>query len=639
MRSKTLISKNWFAWNYHDGLNKKILMTRIIIMFAIILVGYFVFQFLWNSANQANSTGNGPTSNLFPLSGSDPSISRITNWAVTLTRAVFAVLLGFLILKIGHKAAVLIFLGLIIISFPYLLTPNMHEALSQSNPDNEYANQQISYAIFLIFRIFLTIGGTGILISSASVISKFFTVARQRNFAVKLSTVPAQIATIVASLLFIDAASKIKIAGQWTIIGGVLIGITFVLFLIYMLIGVNFNLQNKTKGKEAASNFNEVNPNTGFKSILSQKRTWFLLIGGIFMLYTGIEPASGVLNNLWLRTPGNVDLSWNTTTGVYSADATAQTYQFAWQMLYSIGVFTGLATIARWTKTKFSAARYVSLTNFVGIIFFALSYLMGALSLNNPGFIAGTLIFCLIGGTFVFGSQAVSGVIIYRWGWNPSQINLYTSFSWTTLYLGYTILDVITSYVGTAGIVANPATYNDLLTISASSINVNVDGIYLFPGVVNDMITSSKPTTLTDPQWLQAQITWLNSHDNYLLGSDPSNLFNPSNTTDPSKYTTLLINSKLNEQLTNLGINVKFDNPINSVANLSNQYVAQICLISVLPIIQCFFYLIIKNALTEERFSWKALKDRHMQFNRTKIFLNKVLKTNFKTTTYVDESA
>lgn len=604
-------------------------------MFAIILLGYFIFQFLWNSANQANSTGNGPTSNLFPLSGSDPSISRITNWAVTLTRAVFAVLLGFLILKIGHKAAVLIFLGLIIISFPYLLTPNMHEALSQSNPNNEYANQQISYAIFLIFRIFLTIGGTGILISSASVISKFFTVARQRNFAIKLSTVPAQVATIVASLLFIDAASKIKIAGQWTIIGGVLIAIAFVLFLIYLLIGVNFNLQNKTKGKTSPVDFHQVNPDIGLKSILSQKRTWFLLIGGIFMLYTGIEPASGILNNLWLRTPNNVDLSWNVTTGVYSADATAATYQFAWQMLYSIGVFTGLATIAKWTKTKFSSARYVSLTSFVGIIFFALSYLMGALSLRDPGFIAGTLIFCLIGGTFVFGGQAVSGVIIYRWGWNPSQINLYTSFNWTTLYLGYTILDVITSYVGTAGIVANPATYNDLLTISANSINISSAGQYLFPGIANGTITFVKPTDFTDSQWLQAQIVWLNSHGNYLLGSDLS-------TTpgfDAANYKKLVESPDINEQLANLGINAKFDNPSNSVANLSNQYIAQISLISVLPVFQCLFYLIIKNASTEEKFSWKIFRDRHMQFNRTKILLNKFLKTNFKTTAYVDESA
>lgn len=604
-------------------------------MFAIILIGYFIFQFLWNSANQANSTGNGPTSNLFPLSGSDPSISRITNWAVTLTRAVFAVLLGFLILKIGHKAAVLIFLGLIIISFPYLLTPNMHEALSQSNPNNEYANQQISYAIFLIFRIFLTIGGTGILISSASVISKFFTVARQRNFAIKLSTVPAQVATIVASLLFIDAASKIKIAGQWTIIGGVLIAIAFVLFLIYLLIGVNFNLQNKTKGKATPTDFHQVNPDTGLKSILSQKRTWFLLIGGIFMLYTGIEPASGILNNLWLRTPNNVSLSWDPTTGVYSADATAATYQFAWQMLYSIGVFTGLATIARWTKTKFSSARYVSLTSFIGICFFALSYLMGALSLSNPGFIAGTLIFCLIGGTFVFGGQAVSGVIIYRWGWNPSQINLYTSFNWTTLYLGYTILDVITSYVGTAGIVANPATYNDLLTISANSINVNFEGQYLFPGIANGVITFVKPADFTGSQWLQAQIVWLNSHGNYLLGSD----FSTIPEFDASGYKTLVENPDITKQLVNLRINAKFDNPSNSVANLSNQYIAQISLISVLPVFQCFFYLIIKNALTEEKFSWRVFKDRHMQFNRTKIFLNKFLKTKFKTTAYVDESA
>lgn len=584
-------SNSWFSWSWNENLSNKVVMTRALLMFACMLLAYAVFQFSWQVTNQANSTGNGPVAALYPTSVSNPLIARISNWSITLTRGCTAVLLGLLINKIGHKNGVIFGLGMMIFSFPYLLTPFIREQMINSNIDVTTASQ-VSYGLFIVFRMFLAIGGTSILVYITPIIAKFFYYPKYRNACTKITTAPAQLAGIIASLILIDKTTKVKISGDWQLIGGILVGITLLILIVYLIIGMHFKISDSSN--KNTQEFMDQKQQNKLSSLLKQPKVWILLIISAFSLYAGIEPASGVLSNFWNRAVNNMQYVWD-ESGLYINENSISTWQFAWQILYSLGLYVGLVTVAKWLNTKYSVAKYSSLMIFLGLAFWGASFGLGAYSLSNPITIVFTLIFGLLGSTLIFGSQVISSVIVYRWGWSLQQITNYTSFSITFMYLAYSGLDIITSFVGTAGVTSNIATYNDLLAIDPNLIN----NLEIFK------IISKDGTTIV------TGIDALKVLGNNLLGSTGNNDWNWSlsnvNYLDLKNYT--------------LDI---------SRNNLSKQYVPQIIVISILPIVSSILYLFIKRIDTETPFSFKHFYHNYMHFNKTKRMFNKVFKTKFE---------
>lgn len=600
----------FFKWNWKDMTNEKIIQIRAIIMFCCLLLGYAIFQLSWNSVNQANSTGNGPVATLYPVSVADPTISRVSNWAVTLTRGCTAVLLGLLVNRIGHKNGVIVGFSMMICSLPFVFTPQMKDAMIwQMAPtevvtkDNlsewlkttdgvaaELTASKISYGLFIVFRLFLAVGGTSILIYTAPIVAKFFAAPKARNACTKLGTVPAQFAGIIASLLFVNAATARGIAGQWQVIGGALIGVVALLLIVYLFVGMHFRINDKPK--EAQQQLMDTTPIKA-TSIFKDYRLWILLFGSAFTLYAGIEPASGVLNNLWTRTDSNIGYVWDLQTGIKDATNSLSTWQFVWQILYSVGLYTGLITVARWTNTKYSISRYYSICTAIGVVFFGLSYAMGAISLTASWSIALCLIFCIIGASLIFGVQGLAGIIPYRWKWNVHQITQYTSFSWTYMYLMYSVLDIITAYVGTAGVTANLATYGDLVATDPSLIN-NADLIYYIAA------DGTKVTGLD--AFMKIQNTMLGGLIDYTPGAS---------------LTPVVYN----------GVTYTLD---SSLANIGNQYIPQICVIAILPMLCPAAMIWLKRLPEETPFTFKHFKENHMHFNGTKKLINKIFKTNLE---------
>lgn len=197
---------------------------------------------------------------LYPTSVSNPLVARVSNWSITLTRGCTAVLLGILINKVGHKNGVIFGLGMMILSFPYVLTPFMKNSMLENGLD-ELTASQISYGIFIVFRMLLAVGGTSILVYITPIIAKFFYYPKYRNTCTKITTAPAQLAGIIASLIFIDKATKIKISGDWQLIGGILIGITLLLLIVYLFIGMHFRLSDNSNKdtKEFLDQKNKIN--------------------------------------------------------------------------------------------------------------------------------------------------------------------------------------------------------------------------------------------------------------------------------------------------------------------------------------------------------------------------------------------
>lgn len=588
---------NWFAWNLKHIKDENIIKIRALIMFTCLLLGYAIFQLAWNSVNQANSTGHGPVNSLYPTSAADPTISRISNWSVTITRGATAVLIGLLINKIGHKNGVIFGFSLMILSLPFAFTMEMKESMLNSGISEEVASKT-SYGIFIVFRLFLAVGGTCVLICTAPIIARFFATPKQRNVCAKVTTAPAQLAGIVASLLFVNAATKNGIAGQWNIIGIALIGVVAVLLGVYLVFGIAFKVSQPQSGQQK-----ELADQVKASSIYKDKRMWLVVIASSFSLYAGIEPASGVLNNFWNRTPANVSLFWDASTGMALAGGNAGTIQFIWQILYSLGLYTGLLTVARWTNTKYSLSKYYGFITALGLSFFALSYGMGAISLVSGWAIALNLIFCIIGASMVLGVQSLISINAYRWKYNVSQITQFTSFSWTHMYIAYTILDIMTSYVGTAGIISNPSTYGDLLSINPNLL-YNQDIFYVIVG------NGSSSGAAAEKIYGYEAFLYLR---NNLLGFE---------------YT--LTNGVLTSTAKATVVNGTSISNTLAYSNLSNQYVGQIITIAVVPLCAPIISLFLKNNEGEINFSFKHFKENHMHFNPTKKFCNKVFKTHFK---------
>ncbi len=575
-------------------------------MFGLGLLGYALFQLAWNSVNQANSIGAGPVADLFPTSATDPSIARISNWSVTLTRGFAAIFVALLVYKVGHKNGVIIGFSLMVISIPFVFTRAMKSSMLTNGVD-ELTASQASYSIFLIFRIFLAIGGTAVLIYTTPIISKFFTDPKQRNTAVKFSNAPAQIAAVIASIIFINAATARGIAGDWPLIGGIIIGSLAACLVLYLYLGMQFPLVNPVKTVTQLSDAHVADPKKAnaenkMSYLLKQPRVYALFIGFAFLTYISIEPSSGVLVNFWNRTDGNVNQVWNLTTGARITNETIATYQFAWQILFSIGIIVALFTLAKWTKTKYSLARFMAWTTIIGLIFLGISYGLGATNLANGGAVTFTLIFGLVGSTFVMAAMAVGFVVPFKWGYNTAQMTNFTSMSWTCMYVIYSIFDIITSYIGTAGVNANPALYSDLVAQNSS----------LFTGLLSGNVNLYLAIS-------QNMIGWQ-------LPAMGSSFYNSALATVPAgqapafeaAYAHALANwngASWNRPNNGLSSEAAIQFYLaQSATNLPKQYQPQLIFIAVIPIISAIALFSVRRTANDERFSFKHFKENHLQW-------------------------
>lgn len=606
MSNKKSKIQQLFQWNWNENIDPKIAFTRALITLIILWMVYACFQFSWQVVNQA-SNYSGPVYTLWPSSASNPTISRVSNWSVTITRGLVAIAIGLVITKIGHKKACIFAFSMMLLSFPFILTPQIKMSLLKSNMNEETASQ-LSYSLFVIFRIFLSIGGTAIMIAQTPVIAKFFVNPKSRNAAVKCGNIPAQAAGILASLIFINGVVKIgasQVAANWQLISGIVLFIVLALFITYLFIGMHFNISDK---KVVKTELNDADKEkNSMLWLIKQPKVIIFLAAGMFSLYAGIEPGSGVLSNFWKTTTNNIALSWDTTTGLPIQNPTVSNAMLIWQMLYSGSLFLGIFTIGRWSNTNYPIARFSGYMICLGTSFWAISFGLGAVGFNYSYILPLVLITGILGSTLIFGTQALTGVIPYRWGFSNKQITNYAALSWTTMYVGYSILDIITAYVGTAGVSANMATIADY-------ISNNTDK---YSGLFNSGIDQEQMSSL------------YSSIKNILLGTSWTNLeayLNGKNIAI-SSFNQAALQSVLNVNST----------VATSVNNLANQYIPQITIISFAPLISGVIFACIKKLEHEKSFSFKDFKENHMDFHNLKRLSNKYFKTSFKVKEHIVE--
>lgn len=591
--------RQFIQWNWSDDIDPKIAMTRAISTWIMLLMLYTCFQFLWQVVNQANNY-QGPVYELYPSSASNPMISRISNWSITITRGIVAIGLGLLITKIGHKKAVIFAVGMILLSFPALLTPMMKESMINNSGMSINSASQTSYGLFIVFRIFLAIGGTTINILQAPLIAKFFISKKQKNTAVKINNVPAQVAGILASLIFIGAISQtlthaateslgqILMSQKWILISGVVLGIVFAILMVYLFVGMHFTLKTNQQDKKELRDADSKKNSLGF--LLKQPKVIFFTLSMVFLMYAGVEPGSGVLSSFWKTTHNNISLTWNLTIGMTTSSTIVSDTMLIWQILYTSSIFIALFTVMKWSNTKYALSRYCGVMTILGCSLWGVSLGIGAIGLGNPSVQVMCILTGAFGSVFIFGAQSMMYIVPYRWGLTNAQLTNFTGFLWTSMYVGYSLLDIITSFAGSGGVAANLGTVADYIA------NHTNEYVSLFNNTSSPEAMSKAYGTIK----------------NILLGANvPTNL---NELINPSKLAEILKTQSLTE----------------SISNLNNQYIGQIILIPAFPCIAGVLLFFVKKEDSEYPFSFKDFKQNHMHFNNTKKLINKLFKTNLQ---------
>ncbi|WP_027119916.1 hypothetical protein [[Mycoplasma] testudinis] len=467
-----------------------------IIMYIILFLGYFVFIMSWsgtlyvqgvntpfdprsqgflissvNAIHPATNNGiqsgfnSGLIYQIFP-NGVSLTLSRATNWSITMGRGVGAIFFGWLISKINHKYVVMVAFGFMVASFPYLFTPF---AIHYDRNGN-VLNGNAVYGMFILFRILLAFGGSTMISCANGVIGTYY--RKKISVFASLNVFSVNTASAVVSIFLLSPIITLAIGLNWQIFNGVIQIAILLLLLIYAYYGKKIDLTTKIIKAEldwSHKNFRQESQNA-FVVILHHKETYFFLLAALFLSYITVEPSSNILVNFWTYSPNNINdranLSW-----VFGA----------FNIAFLGGVFTGFFTVAKWQKTHYSLTRFTSLMFFCGTLFVAFGVAIGYHGLDAVHIIF-LLIFTFLGSTMLFGVRGNFYSIPYRWGFTRRQSTALISLMFGFSYGGYTILDVITSSVMDAGIKAIQNSYPNEITVGAGAGAIPAVALmFLFP--------------------------------------------------------------------------------------------------------------------------------------------------------------
>lgn len=360
---------SWLQWSWSPDIDPRVAFARAMITIFLLWFTYAAFQFSWQLVNQA-SNFQGPVYALYPQSSSDPMIARTANWTVTIVRGLVAVGLGLLVTKIGHKNGIIFAMAMIIASFPFILTPQMKDAMIANGTDVQTASEA-AYSLFILFRIFMSVGGTAIMIMQAPLIAKFFLKPKTRNAVIKCSNIPANASGILCSMIFINGVVQtalkptgLEVGHNWQMISGILLGFIGLMLVSYLLVGMHFYTP-KASGK--AAQLGDADPyRNSFKWMLKQPHILMLLLAATIALYAGIEPGIGLLGSFWQSQPANAAHVWNANGTFNAAESSVSTTMLVWQMLYCAALFLGLAMMGKWSNTKYSQAKFSGIIIVIG---------------------------------------------------------------------------------------------------------------------------------------------------------------------------------------------------------------------------------------------------------------------------------
>ncbi|VEU59136.1 hexose phosphate transporter [Mesomycoplasma neurolyticum] len=418
---------------------KPLTIAHGFILWGLLVFAYFLFVVNWTAASEligrpGGKDGYGILGTFFPNASDAPSIltSQAVNWVITIGRGIGSILIGWLIVKVTHKYAVLISLGLMILSLPGIYIPN--------------------YWGYTIFRTFLGIGGTTMIVLIQPIISAFFP-PRLKSSVSQFSPwfYPLGVIVVVAPFVGSNIEFEKKIANQWQTIFLVINLLALIPTIGFIIFGSRFDIYPSylEKQKEAEKQLGKDKPS--LIKFLKQKETWYWTL-----LYTSwlISVVIPYTSRKWIiyAIAGSKEAG-EKVYGLYNSILSI------FFLLFHAGMFIGSFSIGLWSRFRLKRKWFISLILSLGVSFYILSLIVfRTMVWNTDGSAKHTWLFYILGllmGIMLWGIQGVMLNLPHEYpNSNPKIVGYRFGLIWGLGYFGLTILLIIMSRVASASPVA-----------------------------------------------------------------------------------------------------------------------------------------------------------------------------------------
>lgn len=430
---------------------QEISYKRLVLMWGLILLGYFLFVVQWYSIG--NFAG-GYEKNIGSI-GNNPALNAMPNWTITLMRGIGSILAGWLLAKIGHRYAVITVLSLMVASFPFIIFAGIN-GIGEKNADGIYP---VNFSMFLFFRLFLAIGGTTMITYTNSVIAKMPTIERAKYM--RINQFGFNGGALFANIFFCFGISKVINNNDvvWISILSVFVVLIFILLIMYILFGKEVVPAQKNMNIET----NTTNAIT-FGKVMKESYTWKLSILFAAWLVAVVFINSSTMRSVIEQSPANFQalINWNkanmssgsyissigkTTLSTSNKVVVGSGYEWVWPTYISLfvsGFFIGLFIIAPFNKTIYKRKFFMHLMFIIGILFELISILCGYFGgYENKAALAFFLIFIFLSGVFLWSIQPVM-LSLYQQSpqSSPKYTGIISGLIWGIGYVGYTLAEI-----------------------------------------------------------------------------------------------------------------------------------------------------------------------------------------------------
>ncbi|WP_052663086.1 MFS transporter [Mycoplasmoides pirum] len=430
---------------------------KLVTLWGLIIVGYFLFVVQWysisnfqgsiNADNNELSTGWGAA---FFKYAPNPLVSGSLNWTITLGRAGGSILAGWLIAKVGHKYAVITVLSLMVLSFPFLIVCQNADwnalSIAGNAPISSEGVAAAGMTLFVIFRIFLAIGGTTLITYTNSIIAKMDSSDKAKFMTVNQFGFNG--GALIANIFFVIPSAFAAVNGNpsiWTGILSSFVVLVFIILILYLMYGIE--IVPKDLNKKLQKNSDQLT----FGSVFKEKDT--LILGSMFIIWliSVVFISSSTIRTFVEQSPANFRaLAIDNALNPNVKNINSSQYYWVWPAficLFVSGFFVGLFSLGSFSKTIFERKFYIRFMFAMGYVCMLISLLCGYLGgYDNSAALAFMLIFIFFSGFFLWSVQPALLTIPQQLiKTNAKYMGIVAGLIWGIGYFGYTIGEIFMS--------------------------------------------------------------------------------------------------------------------------------------------------------------------------------------------------
>ncbi|WP_434340619.1 MFS transporter [Mycoplasmoides gallisepticum] len=492
----------------------KLTDKELFITWIIILFGYFLFvvnwflidqvagSFTYNPNAETSLTWAGWSQSFF-FKNPGSITTAATNWTITFFRGIGSFVAGWFIGRLGHKKTVLTMLGLMALSFPFIVVAypfGGNNALVLSNSQIFYQKQgdlisngsltkltALGYSLFIIFRTLLAVGGTALISYTQPVIAKFSTMKTKTTLSV-INSFGFNIGAAFSLGLFTYSMTiKMEAVKSWYVVCAAFILIIFATFILYFIFGKETVLPKEKHTK--------MEPEVTIMSTLKNKNVIKMCLMYGAWLVAVVWILTGTYSNSVVGTsPYNAGgkLFWVGNTS---------------KIAFVLGLVAGLFVIAPFGKTRYDRSRFLMTQYSLGMFFVVVAFVLGFVGANkNIGLAIGEIIASFLAGMFLWGLQGVFLLIPHEFkGASPSKVGTQFGIIWGVGYMLYTASDILLSVI-----VQSPSFANKSYVDSINPASITAFAVYVIISMVFVLIALALPKSgrIVNGEWVPLNDKW-----------------------------------------------------------------------------------------------------------------------------------